>query len=407
MLKVKIFVSFILFFQLNCSTTGNQEASEQTGTALAVAETPPSLEIGAAQLSEYLPALAGKKVGLIVNNTSLIGERHLVDVLLENKVDIRAIFAPEHGFRGTADAGEHVDSGKDPQTGLPIVSLYGKNRKPQEDQLQGLDWLIFDIQDIGVRFYTYISTMYNVMDVCAKLGVQFMVLDRPNPNGHYVDGPILEPEFQSFVGMNPVPVVHGMTIAEYAQMINGQGWLSEGRTCKLTVIPCRNYTHQTAYDLPVKPSPNLPNMRSIYLYPSTCFFEGTIASEGRGTDKQFQVFGHPDYPAGDYTFTPTPGPGASDPKLKGQECHGHDLTHLDPAAVRAEARINLNYVIDFYRNFPNKDKLFIKYFDTLAGTTSLREQIVAGKSDEEIHASWKADLDTYKAMRKQYLLYAE
>lgn len=409
MIKVKIFVVFLLFFQLNCTTSSSSE-----NTAAAVIEAAPPaypvpVEVGAAQLTAYLPALAGKTVGLVVNHTSTVGDQHLVDILLENDINIKSIFAPEHGFRGTADAGQHLEDGKDPETGLPVVSLYGKNRKPQQSQLEDLDWMIFDIQDVGARFYTYISTMHHVMDVCAEMGIQFMVLDRPNPNGHYVDGPILDPDFKSFVGLDPIPVVHGMTVGEYAKMVNGEGWLTDGRTCKLTVIPCRNYTHSTVYDLPISPSPNLPNMRSIYLYPSTCFFEGTVVSEGRGTNKQFQVYGHPDYPeaAAAFSFTPTPGPGAKNPKLKGKKCFGYDLTTRTPEAIREEGRLNLSYLIDFYRNFPDKENFFKKYFDTLAGGTALREQIIAGKSEEEIRAGWQEGLDQYRQTRKKYLLYEE
>lgn len=408
MIKVKIFVVFLFFFQLNCTTANSPEETSSSDTTETVAE-PAGIKLGAAQLEAYLPALAGTTVGVIVNHTSTVGEQHLVDILLENDIKIQSIFAPEHGFRGTADAGQHLEDGKDPETGLPVVSLYGKNRKPQKNQLEGLDWMIFDIQDVGARFYTYISTMHHAMDVCAEMGIQFMVLDRPNPNGHYVDGPILDPEYKSFVGLDPIPIVHGMTIGEYAKMVNGEGWLTEGRTCKLTVIPCQNYTHSTPYDLPISPSPNLPNMRSIYLYPSTCFFEGTIASEGRGTDKQFQVYGHPDYPedVAEYAFTPMPGPGSKNPKLEGEECYGYDLTNRSPEEIRAEGRLNLSYLIDFYNNFPEKNKFFKKYFDTLAGGTELREQIIAGKSEEEIRAGWQEGLDRYQEIRKKYLLYGE
>lgn len=408
MIKVKIFVVFLFFFQLNCTTANSPEDPATEPEPETTVENPP-VEIGAARLDQYLPALAGKTVGVIVNHTSLVGDRHLVDILLENGINIRSIFAPEHGFRGTADAGQHLEDGKDPETGLPVVSLYGKNRKPQQSQLEGLDWMIFDIQDVGARFYTYISTMHHAMDVCAEMGIQFMVLDRPNPNGHYVDGPVLDPDFASFVGLDPIPVVHGLTVGEYAKMVNGEGWLTEGRSCKLTVIPCRNYTHDTVYELPVSPSPNLPNMRSIYLYPSICFFEGTVASEGRGTDKQFQVYGHPDYPetTAEFTFTPTPGPGASDPKLNGRECHGYDLTGRDPAEIRDEGRLNLSYLLEFYRNFPDKENFFKKYFDTLAGGTGLREQIIAGKSEAEIRAAWSEGLKAYGTVREKYLLYPE
>lgn len=409
MIKVKIFVVFLLFFQLNCTTSSSSENTAAAVIEAAPPADPVPVEIGAAQLTAYLPALAGKTVGLVVNHTSTVGDQHLVDILLENDINIKSIFAPEHGFRGTADAGQHLEDGKDPETGLPVVSLYGKNRKPQQSQLEDLDWMIFDIQDVGARFYTYISTMHHVMDVCAEMGIQFMVLDRPNPNGHYVDGPILDPDFKSFVGLDPIPVVHGMTVGEYAKMVNGEGWLTDGRTCKLTVIPCRNYTHSTVYDLPISPSPNLPNMRSIYLYPSTCFFEGTVVSEGRGTNKQFQVYGHPDYPeaAAEFSFTPTPGPGAKNPKLEGKKCFGYDLTTRTPEAIREEGRLNLSYLIDFYRNFPDKENFFKKYFDTLAGGTALREQIIAGKSEEEIRAGWQEGLDQYRQTRKKYLLYEE
>jgi uncharacterized protein YbbC (DUF1343 family) len=410
--KVKIFVAFILFFQLNCTTGGNPENVADELSEEVVPEPAAEPVVGAAQLDAFLPMLAGKKVGMLVNHTSTIGNRHLVDVLLGNNVMIQSIFAPEHGFRGTADAGEHITDGKDPKTGIPLVSLYGKNRKPQAEQLAGLDWVIFDIQDVGTRFYTYISSMSYMMDACAEYGIQMLILDRPNPNGHYVDGPLVEIGHESyvpFVGLHPVPIVHGMTVGEYAQMVNGEGWLSEGRTCKLTVIPVKHYTHQTVYNLPIPPSPNLPNMRSIYLYPSLCFFEGTVASEGRGTDKQFQVYGHPDYPAGDFTFTPVPSPGAKNPKLEGQECHGYDLTKRDPMAIHDEARIHLEYFIDFYRNFPDKKNLFLKnkYFDTLAGSKKLREQIEAGKSAEEIRAGWQEGLDAFKVIRAKYLLYPD
>lgn len=408
MIKVKIFVVFLFFFQLNCTTTNSSEETSSADPAEPVAEMT-GIELGAAQLAAYLPSLAGTTVGVIVNHTSTVGDQHLVDILLENDIKIQSIFAPEHGFRGTADAGQHLEDGKDPETGLPVVSLYGKNRKPQKSQLEGLDWMIFDIQDVGARFYTYISTMHHAMDVCAEMGIQFMVLDRPNPNGHYVDGPILDPDFKSFVGLDPIPIVHGMTIGEYAKMVNGEGWLTDGHSCKLTVIPCQNYTHSTPYELPVSPSPNLPNMRSIYLYPSTCFFEGTVASEGRGTDKQFQVYGHPDYPedVAEFVFTPMPGPGSKNPKLKGEECYGYDLTDRTAEAIRAEGRLNLSYLIDFYNNFPDKDKFFKKYFDTLAGGTDLREQIIAGKTEEEIRAGWQDGLNRYKEIRKKYLLYGE
>ncbi len=368
-----------------------------------------ALLTGAQRLDQYLPLIKNKKIGLVVNQTSMVGRAHLVDTLLALGINIQAIYAPEHGFRGEADAGEKIVDSKDPKTGIPMISLYGKKRKPSPEDLAGTDWLIFDIQDVGARFYTFISTLHFVMESAAENKVPLLILDRPNPNGHYVDGPVLDTAFRSFVGMHPVPVVHGMTIGEYAQMINGEGWLGAGRSCELKVIPCANYTHQTPYELPVRPSPNLPNMRSIYLYPSTCFFEGTDASEGRGTSQQFQVYGHPNFKGGDHIFLPQPKPGAMQPKHKGQLCKGYDLTKLAPEAIRAEKQINLNYLVNFYKEFPDKDNFFLRsnFFDKLAGGTALREQIIAGKSAEEIKASWQPALNNYKEMRKKYLLYPE
>lgn len=369
----------------------------------------PRPRTGAEQIDRYLPLLAGKRVAALVNQTSLVGNTHLVDTLLALGVDIRAIFAVEHGFRGTADAGEKVTDGKDARTGLPVRSLYGSKKKPTAAQLDSIDWVLFDIQDVGVRFYTYISSMHYVMEACAEQGVQLMVLDRPNPNGHYVDGPLLEPAQQSFVGMHPVPIVHGLTIGEYARMVNGEGWLANAAQCPLTVIPCAHYTHQTPYELPVKPSPNLPNMRAIYLYPSICFFEGTPVSLGRGTDTQFQVYGHPSFTKGNYSFTPVPMEGAKDPPQKGRLCKGFSLVERHPDSIRAVAKIDLSYLLDFYRDFPHKDSFFLKtlFFDKLAGNTTLRQQLIAGRSEAEIRATWAAPLATFRQKRKQYLLYPD
>ena len=286
--KLNLFVGFLLFFQINCGNSTQLPVEE-------LPEKPENVIVGAERTAAYLPLIKDKKVGLVVNQTSTIGKVHLVDSLVRLGIDIQAVFAPEHGFRGEADAGAKITDGKDPKTGVSIISLYGKKRKPGAEDLKGLDWVIFDIQDVGARFYTYISTMHYVMEACAEHNVPFLVLDRPNPNGHYVDGPVRESEYQSFVGMHEIPVVHGMTVGEYAQMVNAEGWLTKGMQCKLKVVTCENYDHKTAYELPIKPSPNLPNIRSIYLYPSLCFFEGTVASVGRGTDTQFQVYGHPDY----------------------------------------------------------------------------------------------------------------
>ena len=366
-----------------------------------------SVQVGAIQLEEYLSILKGKNVALLVNQTSTVNETHLVDTLLQKGITIKKIFAPEHGFRGQADAGEKVKDGKDAKTGIPLISLYGKNKKPSVEQLKGIDIVVFDIQDVGARFYTYISSMSYVMEACAENNIDFMVLDRPNPNGHFVDGPVLKKEYQSFVGLHQVPVVHGMTVGEYAQMVNNEGWLKGGVKCNLIVIKCENYDHKTFYELPIKPSPNLPNNRSIYLYPSLCFFEGTIASAGRGTDKQFQICGHPDFKQGDFTFTPKPMPGAKYPKFDGEECNGYDLTKLELEEFQEMGRLNLRYLMHFYKNFDNKKDFFLenKFFDKLAGSATLRWQIINGKSEEEIRNSWQKDLNDFKKIRAKYLLY--
>ena len=372
------------------------------------AEAPP-LTVGAERLDLYLPLLRDRRVGLVVNQSSRVGERHLVDVLLENGIAVQRIFSPEHGFRGTADAGEKVDSGTDARTGLPIVSLYGKNRRPTAAQYAGLDYLVFDIQDVGARFYTYISTLHYVLDLAAELRIPVLVLDRPNPNGHYVDGPVLDPAFRSFVGMHPVPVVHGMTVGEYAQLINGEGWLTDGRQVALTVIPVANYTHQTPYSLPVAPSPNLPNDRAIQLYPSLCLLEPTNVSVGRGTDKQFQVLGARALtpPKFSYRFIPKPGPGAKHPKLEGEVLYGRDYTTVPVAELRAHARLDLDYLLTFYAAYPDKADFFTNaaFFDKLAGNATLRQQLISGVSEAEIRASWEPALSAFKATRRRYLLY--
>lgn len=404
-MNLKIFVVLIFFFQLNCGTNAPAENSNQENNEVVKEEK--TLQVGAARLDAYLPLIKDEAVALLVNQTSTIGDTHLVDTLLASGVNIVRIFSPEHGFRGTADAGEKITDSRDPQTGIQLVSLYGKKRKPGAEDLAGIDRVIFDIQDVGARFYTYISSMHYVMEACAEQGVKFMVLDRPNPNGHYVDGPVRQAEYESFVGKHPIPVVHGMTVGEYAQMVNGEGWLDNGVKCELEVIACANYDHDMVYELPIKPSPNLPNYRSVLLYPSICFFEGTVASLGRGTNKQFQVLGHPDYTAGDYTFTPQSMPGAKHPPLLGKTCNGYDLTTIDPMQIKAEARINLSYLIDFYKNFPDQDNFFLKnnWIDKLAGGPELQAQIKAGKSEDEIRASWEDDLTAFKTIRAKYLLY--
>ncbi len=406
-MKLKILFVILGFLPLNCAKSVSEKAVQPVDIPSA-ADIDSALVLGAARMGAYLPALQkAKGVGLVVNPTSMVGHTHLVDTLLAQGVNVRQIFAPEHGFRGTADAGETVTDGKDKQTGLPIISLYGDNKKPKPAQLQGLDVVVFDIQDVGVRFYTYISTLHYVMEACAEQGIKVLVLDRPNPNGHYVDGPILDPDFKSFVGMHRVPIVHGMTVGEYAKMVNGEGWLKGGIKCELEVVPCLNYTHSTPYELPVKPSPNLPNNRSIYLYPSLCFFEGTVVSVGRGTNTQFQVYGHPDATIGDYYFTPEPMPGAKYPKLEGKRCRGFSLATTAPEHIRQQGYLNLDYLVDFYQAYPNKANFFLEtlFIDKLAGTDALRKAIIAGQSAEEIRASWAEGLTAYREMREGYLLY--
>ena len=360
-------------------------------------------------LDQYLPLLNEQTIAVVANQSSKIGEEHLIDVLLENKVKIKHVFAPEHGFRGFADAGEKVDDKVDEKTGLPIISLYGKNRKPSKEQLEGIDLIVFDIQDVGVRFYTYISTMHYVMEACAELDIKVLILDRPNPNGFYVDGPVLKPQFKSFVGMHEVPLVHGMTIGEYAQMINGEGWLENGIVCDLEVIKCENYTHKDLYKLPIKPSPNLPNMTSVYLYPSLALFEGTIISVGRGTDKPFQQIGHPDFENGDIQFTPKSGPGAKYPKLQDEECIGVDLSNFGSFYLRHTRRLYLYWIIEMHKSFPEETVFFNKnnFFNKLAGNAQLQVQIRNGLNETEIRASWQEDLKKFKETRKKYLLYLD
>ncbi len=361
--------------------------------------------VGAARTEAYLPLLAGKSVGMIVNHTSLVGDKHVVDLLLEKGVTVAKIFAPEHGFRGTADAGEKVVSGQDAATGLPVISLYGSHRKPTPEDLAGIDVMVFDIQDVGVRFYTYISTMSLAMEACAAADIPFIVLDRPNPNGTLLDGPVMLAEHTSFIGMHAgVPIAHGMTVGEYAQMVNGEGWLAECLTANLTVIPCRAWLRDKAYVLPVPPSPNLPNQRSIYLYPTLCLLEGTVMSVGRGTATQFQVAGHPDYPA-TFSFTPVPGPGARDPLYNGQKCYGIDFTTLEADAVRAMGRLRLDWILEMYRQFPEKSAFFNRTFTLLAGTPELQEQIEAGLTEAEIRITWQEGLDRFRQLREPYLLY--
>ena len=365
---------------------------------------------GAYQLDRYLPLLENKNVALVVNHTSLVNETHLVDTLLGSNIQVDRIFAPEHGFRGEAGAGEIIQDGTDATTGLPIVSLYGKNKKPTAEQLKGVDVVVFDIQDVGARFYTYISTMHYVMEACAEQNKPLIILDRPNPNGYYVDGPVLDTALRSFVGMHPIPIVHGLTVGELAQMINGEGWLANSVQCAVQIIPVQNYTHSDRYHLPVRPSPNLPNNQAINLYPSLCLLEGTVMSLGRGTDFPFQVMGYPNsafrHLANEsFTFTPRSIPGvAPDPKHQAEKCYGVDLR----TAPKLD-HFSLQYVLDSYREAKKAgiNDFFNAFFDKLAGTAQLKKQIMDGLNEEQIRASWEPFLGQYKKMRKQYLLYRD
>ena len=356
------------------------------------------LVLGAERTNIYLPLLKNKKIAVVGNQTSMIANTHLVDSLLSLKVNVVKVFSPEHGFRGKADAGAIIEDETDDKTGLPIISFYRKNKKPTAEQLKGIEFLLFDIQDVGARFYTYISTLHYVMEAAAENNIKVIVLDRPNPNGHYIDGPIREKGFESFVGMHPIPIVHAMTIGEYAQMINGEKWIA--RQCDLTVIEMENYTHDMSYDLPIKPSPNLPNSRSINLYPSLCLFEGTNVSLGRGTEYPFQHFGAP-YLKSNYSFTPKSGEGSKSPPHENKKCYGTDLRFQDNYLEE----INLNWLIESYNNCPEKEKFFNSFFDKLAGTDKLRLQIIEAKTVKEIKESWQEGLNEFKKIRNKYLLY--
>jgi uncharacterized protein YbbC (DUF1343 family) len=359
--------------------------------------------VGAENTSEYLPLLTGKKVGLVVNHTSNIGKTHLVDLLISKKINVKRIFAPEHGFRGEVSAGDHISNSKDPSTGIGIVSIYGDTKKPTAAMLKDLDIVVFDIQDVGARFYTYISTLYYVMQACAENKKTLLILDRPNPNGHYTAGPVLDLKFQSFVGMNPIPVVHGLTVAELAQMNNGQNWLGKGLKCKLKIIKCSNYTHTTPYILPIKPSPNLPNNTAIGFYPSLCILEPTIISVGRGTDLQFQIAGGSNPAFGKYTFTPEDKPGAMNPVNEGKLCYGIDLSSEDGL----KHRFSISYFMDFYQKHGAGDSFFSNksFFNKLIGNDWVIKDIENGLSAVEIEKKWQADLDKYRIKRKKYLIY--
>lgn len=362
---------------------------------------------GACNTAEYLPLLQGKKVAVVANNTSLIGKTLLVDSLISLKINVKKIFGPEHGFRGNQPDGKEIGTEKDPKTGIAVVSLYGNHKKPEKKELQNIEIVVFDIQDVGVRCYTYISTLTYVMEACAENNIPLLVLDRPNPNGYFVDGPVLEPAFSSFIAMHPVPLVYGMTIGEYATMVKGEKWLTNKEQCNLTVIKCAGYTHNSRYQLPVRPSPNLQDMNAIYLYPSLCLFEGTVVSVGRGTDNPFKVFGHPKITSGTYIFTPQPIKGVSeDPPLKGQTCYGKNLENA-AESLKTKGRLELSWLFEAYKNLNLQNKFFNAYFDKLAGNSSLREELASGKSETEIRKSWQPGLETFKKVRKTYLLYPD
>jgi len=423
-MSFKIFKNTVLLFVLvliSCGSGNKSEDKAQNDEEILRQAQYDNFEkkditVGANRTSEYLPLINGKRVGIVANQTSVIFKQiaasqtprndnytHLVDSLVDLKVDVKKVFSPEHGFRGTADAGEHVEDGVDIKTGLPIFSLHGKSKKPSKEQLEDIDIMIFDIQDVGVRFYTYISTMHYIMEACAENNIPLIILDRPNPNGSYVDGPTLEKEHQSFLGMHPIPLVHGMTIGEYAKMINGEQWLNNGIQCDITIISCENYFHDSAYSLPIRPSPNLPNDQSIKLYPSLGLFEGTNINAGRGTEFQFQRYGAPFLNPESMTFTYTPQPnfGAKYPKHKGKLCYGEDLSN-----VEVIDEMTLKWVIKAYENSTDKSQFFLTNGFTIhAGTELLQKQIESGMSEADIKATWQEDLTNFKKIRTKYLIY--
>ncbi|MFZ4542562.1 MAG: exo-beta-N-acetylmuramidase NamZ family protein [Saprospiraceae bacterium] len=398
MLQFKNILFFCLCFGLiQCKSAKKTESPAPKG-----------IKTGAERTELYLSKLKGKSVGLVVNQTSVVNQTHLVDFLLSKQIKLTKIFSPEHGFRGDSQAGEKIDDTKDAKTGLPIISLHGNKYKPTAIDLKDIDVLLFDIQDVGVRFYTYISTLSYVMEACAENDKKLIVFDRPNPNGHYVDGPVLDMEFKSFVGIAPIPVVHGLTIGEFAMMSNGEKWLSDNLKCDLEVIPCANYTHDSYYEIQIPPSPNLKTMRSILLYPSICFFEGTVVSLGRGTNNPFEIAGHPALKGKyEYNFKPMPNAGSSNPPQNGKLCYGVSFTDKTTEALFAQKQLNFQYLFDFYKIINKNDTYFLKnnFFDKLAGTDTFRKAIIAGKTEAEIRKSWEPPLEKYKKIRAQYLLY--
>ncbi|MFY0654805.1 MAG: DUF1343 domain-containing protein [Cyclobacteriaceae bacterium] len=390
-----------LFLLLSLPFLCSCQPTKQNTEKVVLEEVKKNIITGAERLDQYLPLLEGKKVGLLVNHTSLVGNTHLLDTLIASKIEVAKVFAPEHGFRGKADAGEKVNNEIDAKTGVPLVSMYGNKKKPTPEQMAGLDIVIFDMQDVGARFFTYFSAMQYMMEACAENGIDMLILDRPNPNGHYVDGPILDLKNKSYVGLNPIPIVHGLTAAEYAKMIVGEQWIDNGEKLKLSILEMENWDHQTPYSLPVKPSPNLPNDQSIALYPSVCLFEGTIVSVGRGTYDAFQVIGLPDSTMGNFSFTPKSIDGMSKyPPYQDKVCYGVDLRK-----VKVKDQLDLSHIIDFYNKSKDKEKFFNNYFVKLAGIDQLQKQIEAGLSENQIRASWQDGLEDYKNKRSKYLLY--
>lgn len=398
---IKIITVFSLLF---LASSASAQGITKIETAV---KTINDLKVGAYRTDEYLPLLKGKSVAVVANQSSVIKNTHLVDSLISLKVSVKKVFCPEHGFRGLVDAGEKVATEKDVKTGLSIISLYGKNKKPAAADLKDVDVVIFDIQDVGVRFYTYLSTLHYVMEACAENNKQVIVLDRPNPNGHYIDGPVLEDAYKSFLGLHPVPIVYGMTIGEYAQMINGEGWLKGGVKCNLKVITISGYAHNDMFELGIRPSPNLPNMSSIYLYPSLGLFEGTQISVGRGTDLPFQIIGSPVLEKANYTFTPQPKPGAMEPKYKGIECKGHNLSEFGKEYMKDTKKIYLFWLMGTYANTADKSKFFDENFNYHSGNNTLQQQIKDGVKEEVIRKSWEPGIAKFKIVRKKYLLYTD
>ncbi|HEV7331404.1 MAG TPA: DUF1343 domain-containing protein [Flavisolibacter sp.] len=421
--------NLLLFFaalsvQASCSAQNGNKANP-TKTSSRTEQVSTTIVPAADQMNKYLPLLKDKKVALLVNHTSTVGGTHIIDTLSKLGIDIKVVFGPEHGFRGDAPDGAKIETTTDAKTGIPVVSLYGKKNKPSAEDLKGIDMMVYDIQDVGTRFYTFISSMQYFMEAALENNIPMIILDRPNPNGFYVDGPVLDPKFKTFVGMQPVPVVYGMTTGEYANMILQEGWLGEAankayerlktvryregaKFFQLHVIPVANYTHKSKYILPIKPSPNLPDMPSIYWYASTCFFEGTTFSEGRGTPKPFQYIGHPQMPKTMFSFTPVSTPGAPNPKHKDKVCYGFNLSGTtDEVLKQIDNKVQIKYLIDAYRLFPDKEAFFNKGIDRLAGTDELAKQIKAGLSEAEIRKSWEPKLSEFKQIRKKYLLYED